>query len=47
MRVFYGAGHEQFPPSALLRHAVLAEQAGFDGVCCTAVSSSASAPASR
>ena len=31
MRVFYGAGHEQFTPSELLAHARLAEQAGFDG----------------
>jgi coenzyme F420-dependent glucose-6-phosphate dehydrogenase len=35
MRVFYGAGHEQFKPSELLRHAQLAEQAGFDGICCS------------
>jgi coenzyme F420-dependent glucose-6-phosphate dehydrogenase len=35
MRVFYGAGHEQFRPSELLRHAKLAEEAGFDGICCS------------
>jgi coenzyme F420-dependent glucose-6-phosphate dehydrogenase len=35
MRVFYGAGHEQFKPSELLRHAQLAEQAGFDGIACS------------
>src|SRR3954453_19312985 len=35
MRVFYGAGHEQFRPSELLRHAQLAEQVGFDGICCS------------
>jgi coenzyme F420-dependent glucose-6-phosphate dehydrogenase len=35
MRIFYGAGHEQFRPSELLRHAQLAEQAGFDGICCS------------
>src|SRR5947208_10246074 len=32
VRYFYGCAHEQFRPSALLRHAVLAEQAGFDGI---------------
>lgn len=35
MRVFYGCGHEQFPPEQLLRHARLAEEAGFDAVCCS------------
>jgi coenzyme F420-dependent glucose-6-phosphate dehydrogenase len=35
VRVFYGAGHEQFTPSELLRHAQLAEQVGFDGICCS------------
>jgi coenzyme F420-dependent glucose-6-phosphate dehydrogenase len=35
VRVFYGAGHEQFAPSELLRHAQLAEQVGFDGICCS------------
>src|ERR1700749_4351388 len=34
MRYFYGAAHEQFRPSVLLRHAQLAEDAGFDGVYC-------------
>jgi coenzyme F420-dependent glucose-6-phosphate dehydrogenase len=32
MRYFYGAAHEQFPPEDLLRQAVEAERAGFDGV---------------
>lgn len=27
-----GASHERFAPDDLLRHAVLAEQAGFDGI---------------
>jgi coenzyme F420-dependent glucose-6-phosphate dehydrogenase len=35
MQIFYGAGHEQFTPSELLKHAKLAEEAGFDGVCCS------------
>jgi coenzyme F420-dependent glucose-6-phosphate dehydrogenase len=35
MRIFYGAGHEQFKPSELLRHARLAAEAGFDGICCS------------
>jgi coenzyme F420-dependent glucose-6-phosphate dehydrogenase len=35
MRIFYGAGHEQYDPSALLRHAQLAEEAGFDGIACS------------
>jgi coenzyme F420-dependent glucose-6-phosphate dehydrogenase len=35
MRIFYGAGHEQFAPAELLRHAQLAERAGFDGICCS------------
>src|SRR3954454_10594077 len=35
MRYFYGCAHEQFRPSALLRHARLAEEAGFDGVHCS------------
>jgi coenzyme F420-dependent glucose-6-phosphate dehydrogenase len=34
-RFFYCASHEQFPPDALLRHAVAAEQAGFDGIACS------------
>lgn len=29
---FYFCGHEQWQPETLVRHAVLAEQAGFDGV---------------
>jgi coenzyme F420-dependent glucose-6-phosphate dehydrogenase len=32
MRYFYGAAHEQFPPEDLLRQAVEAERAGFEGV---------------
>jgi coenzyme F420-dependent glucose-6-phosphate dehydrogenase len=32
MRYFFGAAHEQFPPDDLLRQAVEAERAGFDGV---------------
>jgi coenzyme F420-dependent glucose-6-phosphate dehydrogenase len=35
MRIFYGAGHEQFTPSTLLRHAKLAADVGFDGICCS------------
>jgi coenzyme F420-dependent glucose-6-phosphate dehydrogenase len=35
MRIFYGAGHEQFKPSELLQHARLAAEAGFDGICCS------------
>jgi coenzyme F420-dependent glucose-6-phosphate dehydrogenase len=35
MRYFYGAAHEQFTPRALLRHARLAEEAGFDGIYCS------------
>jgi coenzyme F420-dependent glucose-6-phosphate dehydrogenase len=35
MRIFYGAGHEQFAPADLLRHARLAADAGFDGICCS------------
>jgi coenzyme F420-dependent glucose-6-phosphate dehydrogenase len=31
-RYFFGASHEEFPPEALLRHAVAAERAGFDGI---------------
>jgi coenzyme F420-dependent glucose-6-phosphate dehydrogenase len=31
-KYFFGASHEEFPPEALLRHAVLAERAGFDGI---------------
>jgi coenzyme F420-dependent glucose-6-phosphate dehydrogenase len=32
MRYFYGAAHEQFDPADLLRQAVEAERAGFEGV---------------
>jgi coenzyme F420-dependent glucose-6-phosphate dehydrogenase len=35
MRYFYGAAHEQFPPSDLVRQAVEAEQAGFEGIGCS------------
>ncbi len=31
-RYFFGASHEHFPPEALLRQAVAAERAGFDGI---------------
>ena len=31
-RYFYGASHEEFSPDDLLRHAVAAERAGFDGI---------------
>jgi coenzyme F420-dependent glucose-6-phosphate dehydrogenase len=34
-RLFYCASHEQFPPDALLAHAVAAERAGFDGIGCS------------
>lgn len=34
-RFFYCASHEQFPPDALLAHAVAAERAGFDGIACS------------
>jgi coenzyme F420-dependent glucose-6-phosphate dehydrogenase len=32
MRYFLGCAHEQFPPDQLLRQAVAAERAGFDGI---------------
>jgi coenzyme F420-dependent glucose-6-phosphate dehydrogenase len=35
MRYFFGAAHEQFPPDDLLRQAVEAEHAGFDGIGCS------------
>jgi len=35
MRYFYGAAHEQFPPDDLLRQAVEAERAGFEGIACS------------
>ena len=31
-RYFFGASHEHFPPEELLRQAVAAERAGFDGI---------------
>jgi coenzyme F420-dependent glucose-6-phosphate dehydrogenase len=31
-RYFLGLAHEQFPPEDLLRQAVEAEEAGFDGI---------------
>jgi coenzyme F420-dependent glucose-6-phosphate dehydrogenase len=34
-RYFHFCSHEHFPPDALLRQAVLAEEAGFDGVACS------------
>jgi len=34
-RYLYGAAHEQFPPDDLLRQAVEAEEAGFDGIACS------------
>jgi coenzyme F420-dependent glucose-6-phosphate dehydrogenase len=35
MRYFHFCAHEQFPPDDLLRQAVEAEEAGFDGVGCS------------
>jgi coenzyme F420-dependent glucose-6-phosphate dehydrogenase len=35
MRYFHFCAHEQFPPSDLLRQAVEAERAGFDGIGCS------------
>lgn len=35
MRYFHFCAHEQFPPSDLLRQAIEAERAGFDGVGCS------------
>jgi coenzyme F420-dependent glucose-6-phosphate dehydrogenase len=32
IQIGYQASHEQFSPSALLRYAVMAEQAGFDAI---------------
>src|SRR4051794_19366283 len=34
-RYFHFCSHEQFPPEALLRQAVAAERAGFDGIGCS------------
>ena len=31
-RYFFGASHEEYSPDDLLRHAVAAERAGFDGI---------------
>jgi coenzyme F420-dependent glucose-6-phosphate dehydrogenase len=35
VRYFYCCAHEQFPPDDLLRQAVAAERAGFDGIACS------------
>jgi coenzyme F420-dependent glucose-6-phosphate dehydrogenase len=35
MRYFFGAAHEQFPPEDLLRQAIEAAEAGFDGIGCS------------
>jgi coenzyme F420-dependent glucose-6-phosphate dehydrogenase len=35
IRYFHFCAHEQFPPDALRRQAVLAEEAGFDGLGCS------------
>ena len=35
MRYFHFCSHEQFPPGDLLRQAVEAEEAGFDGLACS------------
>jgi coenzyme F420-dependent glucose-6-phosphate dehydrogenase len=35
MRYIYGAAHEQFPPDDLLRQAIEAAAAGFDGIGCS------------
>src|SRR5215210_1443404 len=35
MRYFHFCAHEQFPPDDLLKQAVEAEQAGFDGIGCS------------
>ena len=34
-RYFFGCAHEQFPPDDLLKQAVEAEQAGFEGIGCS------------
>ncbi|HWH13521.1 MAG TPA: TIGR03557 family F420-dependent LLM class oxidoreductase [Miltoncostaeaceae bacterium] len=34
-RYYVALGHEQFPPDALLAQAVAADEAGFDGICCS------------
>src|SRR3954471_14058038 len=35
MDYFYACAHEQFPPDDLLKQAVEAEKAGFDGIACS------------
>lgn len=35
LRISFSLAHERFQPDQLLKHAVAAEQAGFDGVCCS------------
>src|SRR4051794_31543062 len=35
MDYFFACAHEQFPPDDLLKQAVEAEQAGFDGIACS------------
>jgi coenzyme F420-dependent glucose-6-phosphate dehydrogenase len=35
MRYLHFCAHEQFPPDELLRQAVEAERAGFDGIGCS------------
>src|SRR3954471_14151980 len=35
MDYFYACAHEQFPPDDLLKQAVEAEKAGFDGISCS------------
>src|SRR5436189_1863233 len=35
MRYFYGAAHEHFPPDDLLRQAIEAAEAGFEGIGCS------------
>jgi len=35
MRYLHFCAHEQFPPDDLLRQAVAAERAGFDGIGCS------------
>ncbi|MEA2439245.1 MAG: hypothetical protein QOH76_669, partial [Thermoleophilaceae bacterium] len=34
-RYFFACAHEQFPPDDLLKQAVEAEDAGFDGIACS------------
>lgn len=34
-RYYFSASHEQFPPDALLEHAIAAERAGFEGIACS------------